>query len=389
MLRALCQAVVIGLVLPVLWLVEPFRRIRLTHLWCARLGPLAFNTHGWVGRRRLDGPEPRTTRIFFGARPANAQLFAMWKRVLPIVESRLASAFYHYCGEMLSGTRFFRPLPQAFHDYQALCVQPVLSFTEQEEKRGRRLLTGMGMPEQAWFICFQARDPAFHQQRGQGDSGSHRNCRIDNYLPAAHEISRRGGWALRMGAVVERPLPETGDSRVVDYATRHRSDFGDIYLLGKCRFLLCCGTGTESVPPLFGIPVAKANMMPLRPTPVGAGGLYIPKLIRPLAGGEPISFGVCAEMGAYIYDDREREKVWEYPGRLEALGFTSEENGADDILDLCLDMLDQLDGVAPDPQAARLQALYQTRFFGHFPDAHLLPKIGSRFALKYRHLVEA
>jgi putative glycosyltransferase (TIGR04372 family) len=192
-----------------------------------------------------------------------------------------------------------------------------------------------------------------------------------------------------MGAVVERPLPAHGNSRIIDYATQHRSDFGDIYLLGKCRFLLCCGTGTESVPPLFGIPVAKANMMPLRPTPVGANGLYIPKLIRPLAGGRPLSFAECAEMGAYAYGDRAREMVWEYPGRLEQLGYTPDENEAEDILDLCLDMLDLLDGIPSDSEAARLQALYQSRFFGHFPDACLLPKIGARFALKYRNLIEA
>ncbi|KIL97783.1 hypothetical protein CCC_00844 [Paramagnetospirillum magnetotacticum MS-1] len=386
-LRIACKFVALGL-MAVLWLVEPFWRLRFTHLWCARFGPLAYSTHLWVAKRRLEGPERRTTRLFFGAQPANCQLFAMWKRVLPIVESRALSAFYHYCGTTLSSRRFFAPIPDEFDNHRAIHVQPVLSFNAEDEARGAGLLAEMGMSPADWWICFQARDPLYHETRGFGDSGAHRNCRVENYLAAAAWVTARGGWALRMGAAVERPLPANGDPHVIDYAARHRSDFGDIYLLGKCRFLLACGTGTESVPPLFGIPVAKANMMPLRPTPVGANGLYIPKLIREGEGGPVLSFSRCQALGGYSYTDPAALKLWQYPGNLERQGLHLQENGEDDILDLCRDMFDRLDGIAPDPEAARLQAHYKARFFSHVPDMALMPDIGGRFALKYRHLIE-
>ena len=319
-LQIACRAVTVVVILPLLWLIEPFWRLRFTHLWCARFGPLAFNTHLWLGKLATEGAEQRTTRVFFGARPANRQLFDMWKRVLPVVESDWLSAFYHYAGPAASGTRFFKPLPQEFANHRALRHQPVLSFNAEDEARGQRLLAEMGVGPGEWWVCFQAREALFHQQRGLGDSGSHRNCGIENYLPAAHAIAARGGWALRMGATAERPLPETGERRIVDYAARHRSDFGDIYLLGNCRFLLCAGTGTESIPPLFDRPVAKANMMPLRPTPVGRNGLYIPKMIREIAVGTVLTYARCAELGAYDYDDLANTRRWEYPGTLEKIG---------------------------------------------------------------------
>jgi putative glycosyltransferase (TIGR04372 family) len=377
------------LVLPLLWLIEPIWRLRFTHLWCARFGPLAFNTHLWLGKLATEGAEKRTTRIFFGARPVNRQLFEMWKRVLPVMESNILSALYHYAGAAARNSRFFKPPPQEFANHRALHHQPVLSFNADDEAKGKVLLDDIGIAPGQWWVCFQAREAAYHLQRGFGDSGSHRDCSIENYLKAAAEITRRGGWALRMGATADRPLPETGDPRIIDYARRHRSDFGDIYLLGKCRFLLCAGTGTESIPPLFGLPVAKANMMPLRPTPVGRNGLYIPKMIRDMTSGATLNYGRCAELGGYDYDNLDNTRLWEYPGNLEKIGLTAVENSDDDVLDLCLDMFDRLDGVAPPAGGAALQALYKRRFFGHVRDVDFMPDIGARFAIKYRHLIEA
>ena len=39
---------------------------------------------------------------------------------------------------------------------------------------------------------------------------------------------RRGNYAVRLGAIVEEPLP-TSDLGIIDYATTNRSDFMDIY----------------------------------------------------------------------------------------------------------------------------------------------------------------
>ncbi len=386
--RLLVKTVAVTLVLPLLWLIEPFRRLRFTHLWCARFGPLAFNTHLWVGNRTLNGPEHSTTRIFFGAKPVNRQLFDMWKRVLPIVESRWLSAFFHYGGTVLSDSRFFAPLPQEFHNHRAISVQPVLSFDATDEARGRAVLAEMGLPADAGWVCFQARDPLYHQLRGFGDSGTERNCRIENYLAAAAEIVGRGDFALRMGAVAERPLPDGLDPRIIDYPVRFRSDFADIYLLGKCRFFLCCGTGSESVPPLFGVPVARANSLPLRPVPQGRRGLYIPKLIRDTANGEILPFSACEKLGAYVYDDRAKARLWEYPGGLDTLGVVAEENNEDDIRDLCLDMYGVIEGRAPDPEAARLQTEYKRRFLGHVDSVDFMPDLAPSFVLRYRHLIE-
>lgn len=381
--RTLCWLVI----LPVLWLVEPFWRIRLTHLWVARFGPLAYNTHVFVGTRILEGPERRTTRVLFGARPSNRTLFDMWKRVLPIIESPLLSAFYHYAGEAVARTRFFKPLPNNYHDHRPLNVGPILAFTEAEEHRGKTLLADMGLGPDDWFVVFQNRDADFHARTGLGDSGTHRLCAIDSFLKAAEEITRRGGFAIRIGAGVSGPLPETGNPRIIDYASHFRSDWNDIYLLGKCRFLLAPGTGTVFVPGLFGRPVAQSNMLPYIPNPIGRDSLYLTKLLHRASDGRLLSYGELHDMGAFDFF-HPHEALLRFPWELDELGLVAVDNDDDEIVALCRDMFDQMAGMPPDPEAARLQRLYKTRFLSQSTNVDLIPDLAPSFVLKYRHLIE-
>jgi putative glycosyltransferase (TIGR04372 family) len=333
---------------------------------------------------RLDGPEKRTTRIWFGAHPANRQLFTMWRRALPLVESRALSALYHLTADITKGAPFLRQWDYEFDGFRENDVGPVLSFTPEEEARGRAELARMGIGPDDWWICFQSRDAVFHEKRGYGDSGSHRNCSVENYLPAVRHVTGLGGFALRMGAETERELPETGDPRIIDYARKHRSDFLDVYLLGKCRFLLGCASGTESIPPLFKLPIAQANRVPLWPTVAGSQSLYIPKLVRETASGRVLGWPELEALDGFTLGPGIER--WIYPGKLEALGLEFVENGADDIRDLCLDMLDRLEG-RERPQDIELQQEYKRRYLKHMRGYEHAPDIGPRFLARYRELI--
>jgi putative glycosyltransferase (TIGR04372 family) len=382
--RALVRGLMFGLVVPLLWLIEPVWRIRLTHMWSARFGPLCFSTHTWVVRRRLEGPERRTWRLFFGARPANRQIWEMWRREVPLVESRALSAAYHWCGPDLPKSRFFQPLPEEF-DNHALPNHPAgLSFTADEERRGRALLEVMGLGPNDWYITFQARDPVYHQTRANvGDSGAHHNCEVESFLAAARHVTALGGFAIRMGAAAEKPLPATGDPRIIDYARDHRSDFGDVFLFAHCRFHLGCSTGSNFCPVLFNRPVAQANMMPLRPVPTGRHGLYNPVLLRETATGRLVPFAELERLGAYEYVDLAMCARWQYPGGMEKIGLEIVNNSSDDILGLCCDMLDRLEGRPADSEAAEVQAWYKRRFLAHVPTIESGPDVAPRFILNH------
>ena len=59
---------------------------------------------------------------------------------------------------------------------------PLLTLSASDHERGWRCLTGLGVPEGAWFVCLHVREPGFRD--GDSRDGSFRNADIDTYLPA-------------------------------------------------------------------------------------------------------------------------------------------------------------------------------------------------------------
>lgn len=317
----------------------------------------------------------------------------MWKNKLPIIENRFASAIYHYLGEdsWIRRLSCFAPLPtiNGLHRNAAL-TSPLLHFTQHERSQGEKLLRSMGLGPNDWFVCFQSRDPEFHAKRGAGgDNKQHRNTRIETFLKAVRHIADRGGYAVRVGVTAESPLPGGLPPQIVDYTRYFRSDFGDIYLLGNCRFLLGSGTGLPAVPPIFGVPVAHTNGLPMKFDPFGPRSLIIPKILLRTETKQPALFSELTKLNAFSYRP-EHIKNWDTFDYYGKMGFEIVDNDENDIFDLCLDMLDRIEGRAPPGDSADLQRLFKKRFIAPETEEYeYAPDIGPRFALKYRHLIES
>ena len=183
-------------------------------MFTARIGHLSLNTYLYVAQQRLGQGEKCSGRLFFGANPCNRQLFDMWRHIIPIFESRVLTALYMYCQDIVSEIPMFRVLPHDHgerhisnaHELVTKCGG-VLEFTPQEHEQGRILLEEMGLGDGDWFVCFQARDPSYHEQRIGKDPARHRDAEIETFLEAAEMIADMGGFAIRVGAAVEKPLP--------------------------------------------------------------------------------------------------------------------------------------------------------------------------------------
>ena len=93
----------------------------------------------------------------------------------------------------------------------------------------------MGIGADDWFVCMHARDTSYLREwrpeyADAWDKVDFKNASIESYVKAAEYIAAQGGFVLRYGAVVEKPFPVTDNPRIIDYATKHRSDFMDIFL---------------------------------------------------------------------------------------------------------------------------------------------------------------
>jgi putative glycosyltransferase (TIGR04372 family) len=159
-------------------------------------------------------------------------------------------------------------------------MEPYLSFTPEEESRGRRELEKLGIPGGTSFVCFHARDKAYLDNTYPEYAWRYQDFRdsnIHNYLSAAEEVARRGYFGVRMGAVVKKALG-SNNPRIIDYAVKARTEFLDIYMGAKCRFFICDACGTASIPAVFRRPIAWVNYVHLVLIPSGgAQDLFIPK----------------------------------------------------------------------------------------------------------------
>ncbi len=377
--------------LPVLYLVEPFYRLRFRDMFQDRIGNFAANNDIEIRKRRLEGAPPRTLFVYFLWNPANRQLADMWKRCLCVIENRWIASAHFGIKPLLAKTRFQNRPPKPESEHRVISLgRATLQFTESEKEKGGKLLAEMGIGPDDWFVCLHSRDNAYLMRRAgysvRGVKDEYRNCPIENYFLAARWIAERGGYVVRMGALVEGPLPDLGP-RIIDYATKFRSDFMDIYLSGTCALFLGSSSGLMSVPVCFDRPVAQANKVPLTSSGFGTKQLFIPKLLRKLDTGALLTYPEAHALGLFDTSTPERWSWCEAAGTYPGLGLEWIDNTPEDILDLSKDMFDMIDGHAVDPEAARLQEVYRKFHCG--PQAsEYSSRVGPRFALKYRELIE-
>ena len=189
-----------------------------------------------------------------------------------------------------------------------------------------------------------------------------RNADTASYLPAIDEITRRGGFVIRMGDADTPPLPPL--AKVIDYGRSDmRSDWMDIFLLARSRFVLGSASGPIFVPPLYGVPCVLTNWWPPGMRPWHASDIYIPKLPKRAADGTYLTLSeTLREPVSYCHSLRHLAK---------REGVTVEDNKPDIIREAVAEMLSRLDGNTGDDADvrgfahARRPHLRKSRAFRH------------------------
>lgn len=352
--------VVLGMaVLPALYLIEPFYRIRLGTMYTQRFGHLAINAETFLRKLKFNGAPSRTWFFFFGYDPANRQLCNMWKRrkgfPVTFVESRWGARLMFAWRPILKRTRFWEACRTDHCQYRLFAeTDPILSFTDEEEEKGREALAGMNIGEDDWFVCFHARDQAYFMKwrpeyTDHWETMGSRNVDVLNFLDAAKHVASLGGYALRYGAGVDQPLPDTGEPRIVDYAVEHRSDFMDVYLAAKCHFFIGSASGPDSLSNIFNVPLLCVNRQPYNQTRYHRKSVIVPRLLTTRDGSRRVGYREAQEAGYFV---GWTEASWVHE-KMDL--YETQETGPEDILDGVRDMIDLLEGREPPAEAREIQ----------------------------------
>lgn len=272
-----------------IYAIRPFRRINLYSIPSGRLGHLLLQPEFYLRKKKSSPGSIRTLDIFFTSRAmnsgviANSQVLKMLKRKLIIFDSYFSSWIYYSAEWILLRTKIICELPhvetvEAESLYKT--VDSSYKFTEDEVAFGNSKLKAMGIePNKDWFVIIFARDSAYLDKTYPlHDWGYHdwRNADINSYIEAVKFVINRGGYVIRMGSEVKRDL-NFSNKRYIDYSKDYRSDFMDVFLVSRCKFLLGTNSGFSDLAVAFDKPRAIVNAIPLGHIPYGRNDIYIPK----------------------------------------------------------------------------------------------------------------
>ena len=208
---------------------------------------------------------------------------------------------------------------------------------------------------------------------------NYRDCSINNYLMAAEFLARKGIYAIRIGEVIKDKL-FVNNSKIIDYASRYRSDFGDIYLPAKCKFFLGNTAGLFCASLIFNIPVALANFIPIGAPPLSARDIFIPKKLWLTKYKRFLTFREIIEMGAH---------EWAYTQNYLDNGIEVIENTPEEILELAKEMDARIDGRWVETEEdIELQTKYKQLFTSGIHGFGFKSSIGSKFLKDNRNLLE-
>jgi putative glycosyltransferase (TIGR04372 family) len=360
----------------------------LDEIWARHIGDAAILDYV-IKLDTLEGRHPQDIILYAppGGRIGNrflvqqlAQRLRLVERAddLPFEPAAVAALHYHYQfpRQPDGSTAFFWELASKTHQrWHKEGRGPLFELPPDVTARGWALLEKAGVPRGAWFVALHVRD-----LRWRGTTAglqAIRNANTASYLPAIDEIIQRGGFVIRMGDADGPPLPPLAN--MIDYSRSDmRSDWMDIFLLARSRFVLGSASGPIFVPPLYGVPSVLTNWWPPGMRPWHASDIYIPKVPKQAADGTYLTLSeTLQEPVSYCHSLRH------LAGHA---GIVVEDNDPDIIRDAVVEMLTRLDGHASsDADVAdvrtRADRIYQSH--GHFGMA----KLATRFLRRHGDLI--
>ena len=191
-----------------------------------------------------------------------------------------------------------------------------------------------------------------------------------------------------MGHIVQKPLG-VDNPKVIDYATKYRTEFLDIYLCAKCHFFINGMSGLDSVPDiLFRRPMVQVNFIPLQVIRAGsATTLFIPKKLWSTHEHRLLSFREIleSEAGRFVLTEQYKKA-----------GIEPIENTPEEISAVVTEMDDRLKGVW---QTSDEDEEMQQHFWALFGESVACnpnlkqagiyrARIGAGFLRRYRELLE-
>ena len=376
---------------------RPLLLLRFGVFGADRIGVFAPTAQGYLLKNQREIARPRTADFIGVLGPiSNLQLFRMLTRQVRVLPGAWlwqmldrACQFWTRSSLHHGGTLF------SLNDYpQFLNYPALLHFTSSEKLAGKNLLQALGVTSDAPWVCIHNRDAEYLNTKLAASKSSpekswgyhnYRDFSAKSMVLAAEELTKRGYYVLRMGAVVAEQLIST-NPKIVDYAsTPLRTDLGDIFLLANCAAYLGSDSGIASVPFIFCRPVIHINWPLSQVATLTFQGplIFITKHL----------YHRSTKRYLGIREVLDRKLINAGESRVyEEAGVDVVDNTPEEICDLAVELDERLKGTwHPQAQDEQLQLQFWDIFRQHCPPEHVgsvQPRIGAAFLRQHRYLLD-
>jgi len=297
---------------------------------------------------------------------------------LPFCELAVQPLHFDYLGPRLRNgvtAYFWKLASDTYRRWQSEGRGALFTLPDDVKDSGWAALHRAGLPAGGWFVGLHVREGTYDGRRA-GLHGVH-NAEMATYLPAIAEITRRGGWVIRMGDPGMSRLPTLPN--VIDYCHSDlRADWMDIFIATQGRFMLGSASGPVFIPPIYGVPSVITNWWPPAHRPLHPFDIFIPKMMRKLSDGSCLSLSESLhEPYSYCHS---RHYLSEHGG------VYVEDADAELIRGAVVEMFGRLDGALPDnPDVSDLRARADRIYHSH--DVFGMSALAADFILRHRDFI--
>jgi len=263
---------------------------------------------------------------------------------------------------------------------------PTLSFTKAEIAAGRDIERRLFGEKRAKYVCLGISEATYYQTKHLNEHDVDASTdlyacmpNIESYFDCSKFLTAQGIRTIRMGQFVKGPLKDSAREDLIDYASTMRSEFGDVWLLSNCKFVVAGGTGIYWISSAMNLPTVLTDSYSIYNTTFGPDDLVLPQLAKSKRTNKLLPF-------KWIIENRE----WAQNRKLIENEVEIIKNTAQEITEVVSEMNERIDRKW---QESNEDIELQNRFRGLIkmmvPEWRIQPgvRIGAAFLRRYKELL--
>ncbi len=201
---------------------------------------------------KISGAKPALLFAVLDCDSPNRAFTAMYGRVLPFLDDDrpFFRGIIRYALPLLGIKR--RYLARRQSESQMIVWSespPALAFTNTEKQQGAEIEMNLLSHTAKPFVCIALPEKTYYETKMDREHPVSESTDLfsafpawESYFKCIKSLNDAGFDVLRMGQMVDSEINQRS-CKIIDYANKSRSEFGDVWLLGNCKFVIA-GAGT-------------------------------------------------------------------------------------------------------------------------------------------------